>query len=159
MTVHSAGPIRFAGVSQVTASLGANDPEVGTVIREGDEEYIFVYNDGGEQIAPTYAATISTGVSGYSVTITMATGAAMGVGVVKHATITTGAYGWLCRKGFCQVEMGADNSAAAGALLGLGADGTWAAKSFSTSHPAPAYGQAAEAIASGASGTAFVCFG
>lgn len=149
------GPIGFGSISMVTATLGANDPEVGTMRREGDEEYVFVYNAGNSQIPPSYAAVVSA-VSGYSVTLSSVTSVDFPVGVVKHATLTTGTYGWLMTRGFCQVEMEADNSAAAGQLLALAADGEFALKSNSTGYPTPALGKTMEAIASGASGTAFL---
>ena len=158
MSVYSVGPIVFAPVSQVTATPGANDPEVGTRYREGDEEYVYVYNAGGSQISPGYGAVLSA-VSGYSVTVSSTTSVDMFVGVVKHATLTTGTYGWLLTKGFSEVKMEASNSCTAGQLLCPAADGTFALKSNSTGYPAPTAGKAMAAIASGASGTAFInCF-
>ena len=155
MTNYANNPVLFAGVSQVTASLGANDPEVGAECRVGDETYIFVYNAGNSQIQPSYGAVVSA-VSGYSVTISSVTGVDFLVGVCKHATLTTGTYGWLLQKGFCEVEMEADNSAAAGGILALAADGEFAFKSNSTGYPTPAVGKAMAAIASAGSGTAFI---
>ena len=148
-------PISFQGVSNVTASLGANDPEPGYRVTVGDEDYVFVYNAGNSQISPTYGAVMSA-VTGYSVTISSITGVDFLVGVCKHATITTGAYGWLVTKGFAAVEMEADNSAAAGQILALAADGEFALKSNSTGYPTPAVGKTMEAIASAASGVAFI---
>jgi hypothetical protein len=156
MTVYSASPIRFAGVSQVTASLGANDPEVGACIREGDEEYIFVYNTGSNaQINPGHAAVLS-GVTGYSVTVSSVS-MDLAIGVCKHATITTGAYGWLCKKGFVAVEMGANYSCVTGQLLELGVDGVFDVQSNTTGN-AGYVAKAMESIASGASGQAYVKF-
>jgi hypothetical protein len=158
MTVYNASPVRFAGVSQVTATRGSNDPEVGTRTCEGDEEYIFVYNAGNSDIPPTYGATVSA-VTGYSVTISSITSVDWLIGVCKHTTLTTGTYGWLMTRGFAAVEMEADNSAAAGQILALAADGEFALKSNSTGYPTPACGKTTEAIASGASGVAFIsCF-
>jgi hypothetical protein len=158
MTVYSQSPIAFGTVSMVTATLGTNDPEVGTTRREGDEDYVFVYNTGSSTVGVSYGAVVS-GVSGYSVTVSSTTSVDLLVGVCKHAAIPTGSYGWLLTKGFCQVEMEADNSAAAGQLLALAADGEFALKSNSTGYPTPAVGKTMEAIASGASGTAFIkCF-
>jgi len=154
MAVYSIGA-NFAGVSQVTATLGVNDPEVGTRLRSGDEEYLFVYNDGNSQISPGYAAVISA-VSGYSVTVSSVTSVDFPVGVCKHATLTTGTYGWLLTKGFGQVTMKADNSCAVAGLLVCAEDGTVAQKSISTGYPAPAFGKAMAAIGSGVSGTAFI---
>lgn len=158
MTVYNVGPVVFAGKSSVTATPGRNDPEVGTIMRDGDEEYIWVYNNGGEQIQPTYGAVLdwTSNVTGYSVTISSATGVDFLVGVCKHATITTGAYGWLMRKGWATVEMEADNSCVTGALLALAANGEFAFKSNSTGYPTPTVGQAFGSIASGASGLAYI---
>jgi hypothetical protein len=153
--MYGLSPIPFVGVSFTTNSLGSNDPQVGDVRREGDEQYVFVYNAGNSQIQPSYAAVLSA-VSGYSVTLSSTTSVDLCVGVVKHATIATGYYGYLLTRGFCQVEMQADNSAAAGQLLAIAADGTLALKSNSTGYPTPAFGKTMEAIASGASGTAYI---
>lgn len=155
MSVYSVAPVRFGSVSMVTTSLGPNDPEVGTIVREGDEEYIFVYNTGNSAIAVGCAA-VASGVSGYSVTVSSTTSVDLPVGVCKHASISTAAYGWLLTKGFGQVQMDANNSAAAGQLLALAADGKFALKSNSTGYPTPGLGKTMEAIASGASGTAFL---
>lgn len=153
MSYQSVGPVRMASVSAVTASRGANDPEVGTRCVDGDEEYIYVYNDGDQQIQPTYCAGISTGVSGYSVTLSSLTDS-VGVGVCKHATITTGAYGWLVTKGFANVEMGANNSAAVNGVIRVGLDGTFAGEDSG----GPAVGQIQSAAASALSAPAFVRF-
>ena len=159
MTVHSAAPIRFAGVSQVTASLGSKDPEVGTCIREGDEEYIFVYNTGADaQISPGQCAVLS-GVTGYSVTVSSTSSSDLALGVCKHATITTGAYGWLMTKGFSSVEMtGTSGTVAAGGLIEVSADGTFAPQSNTTGAGFGPVGKAMEAIVSSASGQAYVSF-
>jgi hypothetical protein len=140
MTHYGNHPIGFQGVSNVTASLGANDPEPGYRLTVGDEDYVFVYNAGNSQISPTYGAVMVDFL----------------VGVVKHATLTTGTYGWLVTKGFAAVEMEADNSAAAGQILALAADGEFALKSNSTGYPTPAVGKTMEAIASAGSGVAFI---
>jgi hypothetical protein len=158
MAVYDNGPVRFVGVSHVTDALGANHPEVGTMIREGDEEYVWVYNNGGEQIGPSYGAVLdwTSNVTGYSVTISSTTSVDFLVGVCKHATITTAAYGWLMTRGWTKVEMEADNSCVTGQLLALAANGEFALKSNSTGYPTPAVGQSLESIASGASGDAFI---
>jgi hypothetical protein len=152
MTVYSNSQVFFESVSAVTASPSI---EVGAYRRQGDEEYIYVYNAGNSQIQPSYGAVVS-GVSGYSVTLSSTTSVDLLMGVCKHATITTGAYGWLLTRGFVAVEMEADNSCAAGQLLALAADVEFALKSNSTGYPTPAVGKSMEAIASGASGSAFI---
>lgn len=155
MTFYSADPVRFYGVSHVTDTLSSKHPEVGARMSVGDEDYIWVYNTGANaQIPPGYGAVLS-GVTGYSVTVSSTSSADFLVGVCKHATITTGAYGWLVTKGFAPVEMGADYSAAAGSLLELSDDGTFDIVSNTTGNVG-ACGKAMEAIASGASGSAFI---
>lgn len=131
MTVYSTGPIRFDSVSMVTATLGTHDPEVGTVVREGDEEYIFVYNAGNSQISVGNGAVVSA-VTGYSVTVSSITHTDVPVGVCKHATLTTGTYGWLLRKGFGPAVAG--SSLVAGDLVCLGVDGKWVAKLATTAY-------------------------
>lgn len=157
MAVYSA-QANFAPVSQVTSSLGVNDPEVGTRLRYGDEDYIFVYNAGNSQISPGYAAIVSA-VTGYSVTVSSTTSVDFAIGVVKHATLTTGTYGWLLTKGFGKVTAEANMSFAAGALAILAADGTVTNKTISTGFVGPVVAKAMAAIASGASGDAYICSG
>lgn len=148
--------VRFAGVSQVTASLGSKDPQVGQRCKEGDEEYIFVYNTGSNaQINPGQCAVLS-GVTGYSVTVSSVS-LDLALGVCKHATITTGAYGWLMTRGFSAVEMGADYSCVTGQLLEISTDGTFDVASNTTGN-AGYVAKAMESIASGASGQAYVKF-
>lgn len=151
-----AGPydqqVFFESVSNVTAT---NSVEVGVERKVGDETYRYVYNAGNSQIPPSYGCVLSA-VTGYSVTISSITGVDFLVGAVKHATLTTGTYGWVLTQGFMPVEMEADNSAAAGQILALAADGEFALKSNSTGYPTPAVGKAMAAVASGASGDAFI---
>jgi len=156
MAFESAGPVVFGGgKSMVTATLGANDPEVGTRKTFGDEEYVFVYNTGADaQINPGHGAVLSA-VTGYSVTVSSTSSSDILLGVCKHATITTAAYGWLMTRGFTSVEMGASYSATAGDLLELAGDGTFDVKSNTTAN-ANFVGKAMEAIASGASGQAYI---
>jgi len=145
----------FGTPSLVTATRGVNDPQVGDTRRYGDEEYRFVYNAGNSVIPVGHATTLSA-VTGYSVTVSTVTGVDIVVGVAKHESIATGYYGWLLTKGFTSVEMGANNSAAVGEILTVGVDGTFAMKSSVTGHTGPVLGKVMEAIASGASGMAYV---
>lgn len=159
MTVYSAGPVLFYGKSHVTDALGANHPEVGTRMQDGDEEYIWVYNNGGEQIQPSYGAVLDhySNVTGYSVTISSVTSTDVFIGVCKNSTITTGAYGWLLTRGFTKVEMEADNSAVTGQALNIAANGEFAlASAASGGYASPVVGQALESIASAASGDAYI---
>lgn len=156
MTFYSADPVGFYGVSHVTDSLSSKHPEVGTRISVGNEDYIWVYNTGSNaQINPGHGAVCSA-VSGYSVTVSSTSSTDFLVGVCKHATITTGAYGWLVTRGFTSVEMGANYSAAAGAMLEVSADGTFDIVSNTTGNKSPFVGKTMGAIASGASGQAYI---
>jgi len=157
MTVHSIGA-NFAGVSMVTKTLGVNDPEVGTRLRYGDEDYVFVYNAGNSQISPGYGAILSA-VTGYSVTVSSTTSVDLCVGVVKHATLTTETYGWLLTKGFGKVVDQVGNGIAAGNLVILAADGTVVAKTISTGFVGPVLGKTMGAIASASSGDCFISVG
>jgi hypothetical protein len=157
MTVHSIGA-NFAGVSMVTGTLGANDPEVGTRLRYGDEDYIFVYNAGTTQISPGYAAILSA-VTGYSVTVSSTTSVDLCVGVCKHATMTTATYGWLLTKGFGKVVDSVGNGIAAGSIVILAADGKVTAKTVSTDFVGPVLGKCMGAIASASSGDCYISVG
>lgn len=131
MTVTSVGPIRFDTISAVTATRGAKDPEVGTVVREGDEEYIYVYNTGNSQISVGYGAVCSA-VTGYSVTVSSLTHTDVPIGVCKHTTLTTGTYGWLLRRGFGKAH--ALSALVAADLVCLGVDGKWVPKLATTAY-------------------------
>lgn len=146
--------IRMGSVSLVTASLGANDPQPGDICETGDEKYVFVYNNGNSQISVGYGATVS-GVTGYSVTVSSTTMLDHAVGVVKHATLTTGTYGWLLVRGFGPAKAPANSGIAAGQLLVLGADGVWGVKSISTDAPAEVVGKCVVATASAGVADAF----
>jgi len=146
---------RFGSVSMVTSSLGPNDPKVGDRTRSGDEDYLFVYNAGNSQISTGFGATVSA-VTGYSVTVSTTTSVDVIIGVCRHATLTTGTYGWLATKGFLTVKMGANNSAAAGDNLTIGTDGAFASVQSGIANYGQRLGKTMGAIASGATGDAFV---
>jgi hypothetical protein len=154
MTVYDS-TINFLNKSLTTATPGANDPEVGQVMRDGDENYIFVYNASNSEIKTGDVCCVSA-VSGYSVTASTTTAVDLAVGVCKHASIATGYYGWLLTRGFGQVNMHADNSVAAGGALVCGDLGKFFNKTISTGVPTPIIAKAMAAIASGVSGTAFI---
>ncbi len=160
MTVYSTGPIRFDTVSAVTLTPGTKDPEVGTVTREGDEEYIYVYNNGTSTIAVGQLA-VCTAVTGYSVTVSSITHVDVPVGVCKHTAIPTLAYGWLLRKGFGPMKVG--SAVAAGDLLIPGADGNWQTKLVQTAYSqviAPNhYGKCMVSAASAGTGDAYYTIG
>lgn len=112
-------PLYAESISSVTATpsvlTGAHRTEAG-------DEYRYVYNDGNSQIGPGYGCIISA-VSGYSVTISSTTNSNGFFGIVKHATLTTGTYGWVMVRGFAPIKAPANSGIAAGAILGIGGDG------------------------------------
>jgi hypothetical protein len=149
--MESLGPIYFGSLSMVTATRGSNDPELGDRVRSGKNEYCFVYNAGNSQAIPGLGVIMS-GTSGYSVTISSTQFVDPCFGVVKHATLTTGTYGWVVTRGPVQALSVADNSITTGALVVLGSDGKFTARSISTGYLAPAYAKAMDSIGSAASG-------
>lgn len=156
MSFQGASPLLLGSVSNVTGTRGPNDPEVGTKATVGGIEYRYVYNSGGEQISVGLGCVPDSAATGYSVTVSAATSADLVVGIVKHATLTTGTYGWVVTKGITKVVMGTDNSQAVRGLIEIAANGVFAAVSNTTGNKAPAVGVIVSAIASGGSGNAFV---
>lgn len=133
MSFQGAAPIRFGTTSAVTGTPGPNDPEVGTVVYDGDERYIYVYNNGNSQISVGEGAIV-TAVTGYSVTVSSITHVDFPIGVCKHATLTTNTYGYLLQRGFGPCKTAADVSAATGQPLCLGADGRWVLQATTTAY-------------------------
>jgi hypothetical protein len=115
MTASNLAPIRFAGVSQVTATLGSNDPQVGDRCEEGGNSYVFVYNNGTSQISPGYGATV-TAATGYSCPVSTITATDWVIGVCKNATITTNTYGWLVTPRICDCHHAGDLLSCCGRL-------------------------------------------
>lgn len=152
MAVFSNEKICSESVSAVT---GTPSESPGARRRHGDEDYQYVYNAGNSQISVGLGATVSA-VTGYSVTVSTTTSTDICVGVCKHSTLTTGTYGWLMTRGFAQVIMGANNSAAAGVPIGIGTDGTFAHVTQTTVAAGPILGKAMEAIASNGSGSVYL---
>ena len=155
MSVYDNNQVHFSGLSMVTATLGINDPEVGAVRRDGDEEYIFVYNAGNSQINPGYGAIVSA-VTGYSVTLSSVSGNGdFPIGICRHATLTTGTYGWLMKKGFTNFKATADSAAVAGNQLVMGDDGVWGTKTISTGYIGNTFGKVMIATASAGTGVGY----
>jgi hypothetical protein len=151
MTFYGVGPVKFESVSAVTATPSV---EVGTIIDEGDEKYLYVYNDGGAQINPGNLATVSQ-VTGYSVTVSTVTGADFVVGVCKHATLTTATYGWLMVRGFGPAKAPAAQSLVTGDMIGIGVDGVCCLASNATNFVAGVIGKCVKGTASAGVGEAF----
>ncbi len=155
--MYSLSPVRLAGVSMVTATLGANDPTLGDECQEGSTKYVFVYNDCNSSLAVGNAVVLQSAASGYSVTLSSVTGT-LPIGVVKNAAITTAAYGWVVTKGFTTVQMmtASGTASAAGTPLQLAANGLFAPASNVTGNNAGILGYSLAVIASAASGAAFI---
>ena len=158
MAFQGIDPVRVESISNVTATPGSRDPQLGARCIQDGKVYTYVYNGGNSQISPSYGCVLvaGSGTSGNTVTVSSASGTDFLHGVVEHATITTGAYGWVLQKGLAQVEMEADNSMVTGALLALAANGEFAFKSASTAYISPTVGKAMESAASGASALAYI---
>lgn len=155
MAYQGVAPILFESVSAVTAS---NSVEVGTRATVAGNDYIYVYNAGNSQI-PVGNGAVCSGVSGYSVTVSAVTMVDFAIGVVKHATLTTGTYGWLLTRGFSGFNTGASDSCATGSPLAIAVDGVFANKTISTGYVTPVVGRSMGAAASGLSaGTGFAYF-
>lgn len=90
-------------VSAVTTSPSV---ELGSRRIHEAEEFVYCYNGGSDQAIAGEGVRILTGASGYSFSQSGVTDVFNPcIGVVKHATITTGAYGWVMTKGFVSVGM------------------------------------------------------
>lgn len=158
MTYNQGLPVKFRGVSFVTATLTSKDPQLGTrTYDSAGNEYVFMYNACNSQILPTYGVVVQSSVSTpFSMTLSSATSADIAVGLVKHATIPTANYGFVLTKGVGTVEMLASSgTVATNGLLELGANGLWAPRSNTTGNGV-SNAKALEEIVTGASGSAFV---
>lgn len=153
MSFQGVGPILFESVSAVTATPSV---EIGTEWSTGGNKYVYVYNDCNSTIAVGNGMTLQSGASGYSCTLSSVTATDVCVGVVKHANITTGTYGWALTKGFGTVQMlGTSGSVGVGVGLELGANGLFAPVSNTTGN-GPVVGKALAAINTAASGAAYI---
>lgn len=157
MSFNSVGPICFEPVSAVTATPSV---ALGTKRTEAGFDYLYVYNDGGANIASGHGAVLQSGVSGMSVTVSSVTGTGALIGVAVN-TLTTGTYGWLLTRGITNIEVNTTSgSVAAGDSLVLGANGMWnraqGTSGATAGVAAVVYGQALAAIESGASGSAYI---
>jgi len=118
-------------------------------------EYVYVYNAGGEQISPGLGCCYSA-VSGYSVTVSSVTEVNECAGIVHTNTLTTDTYGYILVKGFALVEM--VNGGTIGDRLMIGTDGAQITVVGGTATVAEPrmHGIVLDTIASGASGLAKV---
>lgn len=160
-------PVYNESVSAVTATPSV---ELGSRRIQAGEEYVYVYNDGGANINPGNGCVMS-GNTGMSVTVSSTTFFNACIGVVKHATLTTGTYGWVMTRGFSNLKMHADSSGIVGNPVYLGLNGTFVdAPTKNTATTAfsqvtslfgiPTVGVAVQATASAGTAYGYVrCFG
>lgn len=149
--------------SAVTATLPAGY-EVGMVRHEGADVYQLLYNAANSAINPTYGAVMTlTSTSGYSVTVSSVSATNVGMGIVKHATVTTGTYGWFLKRGVTNFENDVNTACVAGDGLVMGTGGTFKGASMISGQSSDIgiiniCGVAASAVASGGSGLAYFNF-
>jgi hypothetical protein len=127
MSVYDQKSLWEETVSAVTATPSE---DLGTHRYFGGNEYIYAYNAGGD--ANKNRIVILTGATGYSFVVTYVTGTGAVLdkgntvlGVVQHATIAAGSYGWICTRGWVDVAASGSSvvAIAAGDALINGLDG------------------------------------
>lgn len=89
------------------ADEGPNrDPAVsGSKRNRGEQEWIYVYNDSGVSIVQGSVVVKKAGTTTYNVRLSTQAAPqnpSQVVGIGAH-TIVTGSYGWIIRKGYCEV--------------------------------------------------------
>lgn len=147
MTVYGYQRMFTESVSQTTLIPST---DLGTRRTENGNEWIYVYNDGGASITSGYGVC-TTGTSGYSVTVSSVTNVNHFVGVCQY-TMATATYGWVISRGYAQIVMGANNSAAVSDPMRASTDGRFAVNSVATGYIDIPCGFSAQAMASAASG-------
>lgn len=156
MSYNAGLPVKFYGVSHVTATLSSRHPQLGAETYDADgNKYVWVYNAANSTIPKTYGCVIQSGVStAYSVTLSSAVEADKLVGLVKHSDIATGCYGFVMTRGVGIVEMATSSgSVATNGVLTLADNGAFGPKSGTVGEPC---GKALAAIVSSASGSAYI---
>jgi len=104
MAFEGIDPVQFGvGVSSTTLTQGVNDPQLGTKITKGGNDYVFVYNSGGTA-TQNQIVCLNSGASGYSVTVSSVVETGYFFGVAANTALTAAAYGWVLTRGFCDLE-------------------------------------------------------
>jgi len=155
MSLNSGLPVKFYGVSHVTASLTSRHAQLGMeTFDEDGNKYVWMYNDCNSTLPPGYGVVLQSGVStAFSMTLSSVTSADIVAGVVKHASIPTNNYGFVLTKGIGVAE--ALLTIATNVPIEITANGLWAHVSNTTGNLAPACGKSLEEIVTGASGSAY----
>lgn len=148
-------PIRFETLSNVTATPGPQDGELGDRVFYAGREYLRIFN-AGTTAAVGYAMTPIANSTLLTCTVSTVTSADIPVGVVYHAAIPTENYGWLLTRGIGVVASPAGSAVAAGAVLEVQDNGAWGTVSNTTGNLGNAQAKALSAIACAATGKAYV---
>jgi hypothetical protein len=121
MSVGNISPIFFKGISNVTAVA---DVELGTKRTEAGEDYVYVYNCGGNTAAVRLGVSrpASAYAGLYSVSVSSVSGD-LPVGFVKHVAIPSEEYGWVLTRGLVSVSVASSASDQAAGAKALGALG------------------------------------
>lgn len=104
------------GISHVSAVPAAAPGD--RCLLDGNE-YVYAYNRSSDLTAKVGYAMVASGVTGYSGVISGTTNIGAVLGVVKHADIPVGEYGWVLSKGFGFVAAGNNTGLAANDSLVL----------------------------------------
>ena len=130
------GAVLFTeSVSAVTAT---NSVALGSVRYESGKEYTYVYNGNTEQITTGRGVRLASAATGYTVDVAVPAistcSANVLFGVCVNATFTTATYGWICKRGFVQLENIGASSIGAGDIVHLTTSGTFRYYSAITAH-------------------------
>lgn len=148
---HGLSPVAFESVSNVTATPSV---ELGEIRFYAGEYYEYVY--AGKEIPVGYGAVYS-GTSGKTVVATGSVSGEMCAGWCKHATISSGSYGWLLKKGVVDAKNGrASTAPVINEVAYMGADGAFVTDTMvatSAIQVGPPVGKILSAGASGGTGS------
>jgi hypothetical protein len=140
-------------VSSVTAT---NSIQLGTERWQNGNKYRYIYNKSSSQACPgkamVYIGANASASSGYSLTVSSTAGDYDIGGVVYHATIPTGYYGWVVVNGVvpgCETSSGTT----AGHYVALDTDGYFRSGSATTGNLYQPVGVALTATAASSYGT------
>lgn len=115
---YGVGPICFESVSNVTATPSV---ALGEVRFHDGEHYEYVF--AAKELPVGYGAVYS-GTSGHTCVTTGAVSGEYCAGWVKHATISSGSYGWLLKKGVVDAKNNrASTAPSVNQVAYLGSDG------------------------------------
>lgn len=109
----------------VSATTATNSVKIGERTWNNGDEYIYMYNNGGNA-TQNYVVALSAS-SNYAFVQTYASGAGISptpIGVLKNTSISASAYGWVMVKGFASLYNDGANSVNSGDIVVLSNNGT-----------------------------------